>query len=504
MSEYDAVIIGGGLGGLTAWAKLAKSGKKVFLVEQHYLPGGCATVFKRKDYTMEVGLHEMDGLHADDPKIEIFNDLKIFENIELLKVPELYRFTNERVDLVLPNHTEQAIEQLMQKFPAEEKAIRAFFKRMFAIQKEVMKMSKEKWKIILLYPNSMLLYNGKQNLGDFLDSITDNEDLKLSLIGNLQYYHDNPYTLSLVYFCTAQASYFNGGGHFIKGGSQKLSDYLSSLITNNGGTVLLSHLVTKIIVKDNAAIGIEYQKTNRKNAEVKQAFAPTIIANAAVPLIVDLLPPENQPILRKKIEKLEVSASLLSVYMGFKKEVKALGNTNYATLVFDPDIKNLKDMIVSNKGVFEKRNFVFVDYSQIDSALAPKGKSFGVICTVDYLSDWEGLSKEEYKAKKEAIAQMFFKKLDKLIPGIINEIDYYEVATCKTISRYTLNPQGSVYGFAQTPKQSGIYRISYKSPINNLYYASAWASPGGGFSGAILSGWNCAQEILKLNAEAKP
>ncbi len=63
MNQYDIIIIGGGLGGLTAGAKLARSGKKVFLVEQHYLPGGCATVFKRKDYTMEVGLHEMDGLH---------------------------------------------------------------------------------------------------------------------------------------------------------------------------------------------------------------------------------------------------------------------------------------------------------------------------------------------------------------------------------------------------------------------------------------------------------
>lgn len=503
MNEYDVIVIGGGLGGLTAGAKLAKSGKKVLLVEQHYLPGGCATVFKRKDYIMEVGLHEMDGLHADDPKIEIFDDLNIFENVEFLKVPEFYRFTNERVDLVLPNHTEQTIEQLLKIFPAEEKAINAFFKRMHAIQKEVMKMAKEKWKIILLYPNSMLLYNGKQNLGDFLDSITNNEDLKLALIGNLQYYHDNPYTLSLVYFCTAQASYLNGGGHFIKGGSQKLSDYLSSVITNNGGTVLLSHLVTKILVKDNAAVGIEFQKTNRKNSELKQAHAPVIIANAAIPLVVELLPPENQPILKKKVDKLEVSASLLSVYMGFKKEVKSLGNTNYATLVFDPEVKSLKDMIRSNKGPFDKRNFVFVDYSQIDSCLAPKGKSFGVICTVDYITDWQNLSKEEYKAKKEEIAQMFFKKLEKLIPGIVNEIDYYEVATCKTITRYTLNPQGSVYGFAQTPKQSGIYRQSYKSPINNLFFASAWASPGGGFSGAILSGWNCAQEILKLNSEPK-
>jgi all-trans-retinol 13,14-reductase len=61
MKNYDVIIIGGGLGGLTAGAKLAKEGKKVLLIEQHYIPGGCATTFKRKDYIMEVGLHELDG-----------------------------------------------------------------------------------------------------------------------------------------------------------------------------------------------------------------------------------------------------------------------------------------------------------------------------------------------------------------------------------------------------------------------------------------------------------
>jgi all-trans-retinol 13,14-reductase len=61
-SNFDTIIIGGGLGGLTAGATLAKFGKKVLLLEQHYIPGGCATTFKRRDYVMEVGLHELDGL----------------------------------------------------------------------------------------------------------------------------------------------------------------------------------------------------------------------------------------------------------------------------------------------------------------------------------------------------------------------------------------------------------------------------------------------------------
>ena len=60
-----------------------------------------------------------------------------------------------------------------------------------------------------------------------------------------------------------------------------------------------------------------------------------------------------------------------------------------------------------------------------------------MICTVDYINDWDKLSKEDYSKKKEEVAQIFFKRLEKEIPGISKEIDYYEVGTSKTIRRYT-------------------------------------------------------------------
>ena len=76
--KYDIIIIGAGLGGLTAGAKLAREGKKVLLIEQHNKPGGCATTFKRGDFTLEVGLHEMDGPSPGDMKSRIFNELDVF------------------------------------------------------------------------------------------------------------------------------------------------------------------------------------------------------------------------------------------------------------------------------------------------------------------------------------------------------------------------------------------------------------------------------------------
>jgi len=501
MNNFDAIIIGGGLGGLICGAKLSKEGKKVLLIEQHYIPGGCATTFKRKDYTMEVGLHEMDGLDKNDPKIKIFNDLKVFDNVDFIKVPEFYRFINGRIDFVMPDNHNEAVQALVRQFSKEKKGINKFFKRIDSIRKEINRLPLQRWKIALLLPvfpfiYPHLVFNIFKTLGGFLDSIIQDDDLKLLLQANLQYYHDDPYSMSLIYFSAAQASYFKGGGNFIKGGSQKLSNYLAKVIIDNDGEVLLGYKVDKILTKGKLAVGVEYKKTFGENLETKKVFAIKIIANNAMPNVINLLPKENQDLLNKKTKNLEQSCSIISIYIGFKKEIKNLNNKNYSTFIFDQSVKKQGDMMENYKGSFEKRNFVFVDYSQIDSGLAPAGKSFGAICTLDYLEDWKDLNNEEYKKKKEAVAKILFKRLEKLIPGITEAIDYYEVGTSRTIARYTLNPKGSVYGFAQTPKQAGMFRIPNKSPIKNLYFASAWTMPGGGFTGAILSGWFCAKKIL--------
>ena len=475
--QYDAIIIGAGLGGLTAGAKLSKEGKKVLLVEQHTIPGGCATTFKRKDFLFEVGLHEMDGFQKRDVKTKIFRDLNVFNNVDFLKVPEFYRFVYKDYDIVIPHDPEEAKAVLLKHFPEEKQGIEAYFYQILNA-KEIIKKAEDK---------------EEKNLGEFLDSIIKNKDLKLALLGNLGYFHDDPYSLSLSYYSMAQGSYYSGGGYFIKGGSQKLSDYLSRFITENGGQVILNHLVTSILIEDDKAIGISYKKKNTNN--ILTAHANNIISNASIPLVTDkLLPQKQKNILKSDVDKRKIGASLLTIYLGFKKPVKELGYNYYSTFVFDHSINNIGDIKNNNQGDFKNRSYTFIDYGQIDSALAPKGKGVGVICCIDYIKDWETLDKNEYASQKEKVAQIFIDKLECLIPGIKNIIEYYEVGTSKTVKRYTLNPEGAVYGFSQTPERAKLEPIK---TIENLYFSSAWTKIGGGFSGAIFNGYLCAFDIIR-------
>lgn len=476
---YDYMIIGAGLGGLTSGAKLAKEGKKVLLLEQHDRPGGCATTFKRRDFTMEVGLHEMDGLHPRDMKNKVFEDLGISEKVKFIPVPEFYRFINEWCDLVIPHDPEEAKSILKRTFPDEEVGIDAYFQHLLNARRIAVQQRNQP----------------EKSLGQFLDEIIKDEDLKLVLLGNLGYYHDDPYSLSLLYYLNAQGSYYGGRANFIKGGSQQLSNALMEVISKNGGEVKLNMLATSIDYKGGIPVGVSYEELRGKNKGTYSDRAGEIIVNASVPFLADsLLSRADGKKLRAAFSTNRIGASLLTVYYGFNKPLKELGNRHYSTFIYDPAVRSQKDIHQNNHADFSTRSFTFVDYSQIDSGLAPEGKSVGAVCCIDYPADWEGLSREEYNRMKSDVIDTFNERLEKLIPGFMDAIEYAEAGTSLTVKRFTKNPEGAVYGFAQNPNKPKNYLEALPA---NVHLASAWGKLGGGFSGAILNGYMTAIELLR-------
>ena len=148
--KYHTIIIGGGLAGLTAGATLAKFGKKVLLLEQHHKPGGCATTFKRGDFIIEVGLHEMSGLVENGKLRSIFKMLEVENHVELKQVPEFYGIPSDSEDFVFPHGFKAATKALINKYPDEEKGIRKFMKVLAGIRKEALNLPQEQQYLLVL------------------------------------------------------------------------------------------------------------------------------------------------------------------------------------------------------------------------------------------------------------------------------------------------------------------------------------------------------------------
>jgi phytoene dehydrogenase-like protein len=498
--KYNTIIIGGGLAGLTAGASLSKFGKKVLLLEQHHKPGGCATTFKRGDYIVEVGLHEMSGILENGTLPQIFDMLEVDQEVELLKVPEFYAAFSDRGKFVCPHGYDAAAKALIDKYPEDVKGIKRFIKLLIGIRKEAPRLPRTPLKRKLIYPFMPLLYpniveSSRHTVGSWLDKYITNENAKLDLVAHLAYWGDDPYTLSMFYFGTPFSGFIENGGHFIKGGSQKLSDHLAAYIEKHGGTVLLGKKAEKIITGNGRVTGVTFRDNFNKDLDPVTISCDNAVVNCAIPMVPAMLDEPFASSLKERIGDKTNSCSLLCMYLGFSKDVEEYGVKHYSNVIEGEDVRSLKDVKRNHMGDWKKRRFIFVDYGKVDAQLAPPDKSEGVICTADYLKDWEDLNEEDYKAKKEEVAQILLQRLEKQFPGIRDCIEYYEVSTSKTIQRYTSNPSGSVYGYAQTKEQTGDKRFRNNFLIPNLYFASAWAFPGGGFEGSITGGFLAALQM---------
>src|SRR5690606_33858842 len=241
--KYDVIVIGAGLGGLTAGAKLAGEGMKALVIEQQSQRGGCATSFRRGDFTLEVGLHETDGPGSRNMKNRIFSELDVTGNVEFIHVPEFYRFIRGDLAVTIPHDPQLAAARLTEMFPEEKEGIAKYFDQLLSPKKKPAGETEP-----------------DKSVGSFLDSIISNDDLKLILLGNLGYFHDDPYSLSLIYYSVAEGSYYTNGASFIKGGSQRLSDHLAGYIRSHGGEVLLNHVVTGVTVEAGRATGVTFRK----------------------------------------------------------------------------------------------------------------------------------------------------------------------------------------------------------------------------------------------------
>ena len=370
----NITIIGAGLGGLTAGALLAKEGHKVTLLEQHNIVGGCATTFKRGDFTCEVGLHEMESVYTNPLIKDIFTRLDVYNNIEFVKANEFFSVVTKDGTFVMPDGVEEAKEALISKFPSEQSGIENYFELIKNVATDLEKLQSASWYHYALFPFLFwrILYYKSKSVTDVLDKIIDNKELKLILNTNVNYYNDIPDTLSFLLHAVAQYSYFNGGGYFIKGGSGRLSDYLAEVIKNNGGEVITKATVTAC---DENSVTYVHKK------ETKSIKSDSIVSN---------LSPEQTYALYgvDYTEKRELANSLLTIYLGFNKNLKEVYGTRAYSNFFLDNLSSIDEFNAHLKQDITQRGFTFVDYSQIDSNLAPKEKSFGAVCMPDFIEDW--------------------------------------------------------------------------------------------------------------------
>ena len=510
--EYDAIVIGSGLGGLTAGALYARAGHRVLLLERNHSFGGAASVYQHGHLTIEASLHETTDPHnPHDPKYQIFQALDILDDIEFVPIDNFFEVRGAALGkpFVLPHGIEQIQAALLERFPHQVDGIRKFFHKLKSVS-QAMSMLNEKhsglwWFLhapslpLSLWP---LLKDMKKNLSEvFQDLFGDDETIKLALAANLGYYADDPDKLWWLFYATAQGGFMTGGGYYIRGGSQALSDCLVKVIIEENGCAEAGHQVTRILLDDNGQIrGVEHQDADGQDTQTD--YAPVIFGNAAPHLLAQMLPEPQGTDFFKPYEDKPLSLSLFSVSLGVNKHPAEFGVSSYSTILVPEWMTSLQDIkhnanLLSEAPGQRMPSMGMVDYSRINTGLNSKPPYLVSLVGLDQTSNWAHLSKDAYHQKRDQWLDALINTVDKAYPGIAKAIVQKEMATALTMRDYLNTPNGALYGFAPQPPTSWnmAHFRSPKTPIDNLWLASSFAGAGG-FTGAMMGGATAARMAL--------
>ncbi len=475
-NEYDVIIVGSGIGGLTCGALLSKRGYKVLVLEQHYQVGGYCSSFKRRDFIFNTGVENVSGLWKRGPVSYLLKELGLRKDELFIKNKVRYIFKGREINA---SNLREFMEVLSDMFPHEKKRIYAFFEDARKAYEECYKDMEygtplPAWLIVKVYDRKKLLDYPKEHpyfydwmnktYKEKLDEYFTSEDLKTLLCALIGYLGTKPEETPASSALTAVVSYYIYGGYFPKGGAQGFANSLKSIIEENGGKVLTRHRVDRILVEDGEVRGV------RVGDKVFKSSIVVVNANAKTALL-ELVGEENlYRNFAKYIRSLKMSPSCFMVFLGVDIDL-----SNYPTIIEDLD-----------------EGFNIVINSNADPSLAPRGKASVTILTGANYYDFPERGTKEYLEKKREFAERLIKKAEKVIPGLSKHVIVQDAATPKTFERYTSMPEGAIYAFDQSIKTKRPY---FKTPIKGLYLASASTFPGGGIEAVIISGIICANDI---------
>ncbi|HEB72882.1 MAG TPA: NAD(P)/FAD-dependent oxidoreductase [Nitrospirae bacterium] len=438
-SEYDCIVIGAGLGGLTCANRLAKAGHSVLLLEHHFQLGGLAAWFKRKEHIFDVALHGFPvGMIKTCRK---YWSQEIAGHIVQLKG---IRFDNPQFSFTTTYDKESFTNILNEKFDVGLPTIEKFFKTtrdMSFVDDESM--------------------TTRELLDQFFPG---RDDVVRLLMEPITYANGSTLDDPAVSYSIVFSNFMNKGVYTFTGGTDLIIRMMESELVKNGVDIRTRAMVEKIMVKDGHTTGVVVngQEVKSKSVVSNGNLKSTILRM----LDRDAVSKE----FRAKTSAVRVNNSSCQVYLGIKRgeEVDYIGDLLFTSTAdkFDTDLLLSKDVTSRTFSVYYPNT-------------RPKHKRMAIVASTNArFDDWADLTDEEYQHDKDHLAQTTIDALEKYIPGVRRKIDHVEVSTPRTFKRYTLHVGGSSFG----TKFEGL-KISrgISEQVRGLYHTGSVA--------IIMSGW---------------
>ena len=497
--DYDAIIIGSGIGGLTTAALLARLGKRVCVLEQHYTAGGYTHAYENQGYEWDVGVHYIGEVHK--PWSVLRRVFDVISDNQLKWEPMDDHFDR----IVLGDLTfdyvagrEQLAVALKQQFPAEVKAIDGYLQLLSDVSARVPKFFAGQAlprRLGMLYSRlrrRLLPDYFFKTTREVLEGLTSNQQLIGVLTGQWGDYGLPPAQSAFVMHAMVAKHYLAGGSYPV-GGAAQMAATIIPVIEAAGGNVFTYAGVKEILLENGRAVGVRLHKDD---VELR---APQIVSSAGlVPTYTRLLSREVAEAkgLLAPLKKVELSAASLCLYAGFKGTAAELGlpKTNYWVY---PGADHDANNAAFQSGATGQMPMIYISFPSAkdpswDSRYPGKATVEIVAPTLPSLfAQWKGSTwgkrGAEYDALKAKLTAELLETLYRFHPQLRDALDFCELGTPLSTEWFQWNEQGEIYGIDHTVERFDQYWIHSQTPIKGLYLTGADTLTAG-VGGALMAG----------------
>ena len=506
-TDYDAIVIGSGIGGLTTAALLAKLGKRVCVLEQHYTAGGYTHSYEREGYEWDVGVHYVGEVHKPWSAIRRVFDVISDGNLEWAPMDARYDrivLGDKSIDYVAGREEFKA--EIKLHFPGEAAAIDRYVELLSEVSAKVPRFFAGQ-----ALPRTLGVLYSKlrrywlpsyffKTTREVLEGLTQNQELIGLLTAQWGDYGLPPAQAAFVMHAMVAKHYITGGNYPV-GGAVRIAESIIPVIEAAGGHVFTYAGVEQIIVENGRAVGVRLHKDG---VELR---APQIVSCAGlIPTYTRLIPTDvaAQHNLLAPLQQVEPSAATLCLYAGFKGSAAELGlpKTNYWVY---PSFDHDANVSAFKASADAPMPLIYMSFPSAkdpawDARFPNKATVEIVAATLpERFAQWQGSTWGKrgaaYDQCKAQLTEHLLETLYQHQPQLRGHLDFCELATPLSTEWFQWNVQGEIYGIDHTVKRFEQHWIHSQTPIKGLYLTGADTVTAGG-GGALMAGVLTATRML--------
>lgn len=490
--SFDYIVIGSGMGGMTAAALLSKLGKRVLVVEQHVIPGGFTQTFTRPGYKWDVGVHLVGEMTERSYLGRLLRDLTD-GRLEWESVGDVYDEFNfpDGFSIQFPNSKPAFREVLHEYFPAERQAIDRYLDLVKAASRSAAAYMQARVAPSILAPGAKrktaraAMSYLTATTAEVLAELTDDAHLRAVLAAQWGYYGSTPAKSSFAMHALMVA-HFAWGAYYPVGSAESIAREMLRTVADAGGWTLVRSEVDSIVVRGGRVAGVVLADGSEISAG---AVISAVGAHATTSLLGDSGLAQPVP--------LDSGPAHVSLYLGFEGDVERAGGSKYSQWFYESWDMERDIWPIKPGSEIPRADVLYCSFPSLKDPShdpGPTHRQTGEIITFvpwDSYERWRGTRwkkrGDEYDEFKEQVSQALLSQYFEHYPGLQPLLSFSELSTPLSTHHFARSHRGSIYGLASEPERFINDDLTPKTGVKGLYMAGVDVMAPG-IAGAIGGG----------------